>query len=43
MNCIDCMWSIQENEEKQCKRANPNIRECVWYKKIKREVTKVNE
>lgn len=39
MNCIDCEWSIQWDKDRQCKRADPKIKECEWFKRAKKEVT----
>ena len=36
MNCINCKWAIQWDESMQCKRANPDIRDCAWFEKINR-------
>lgn len=41
MNCIDCVWAIQEKEKEQCQRASPTIRDCKWFKNAKRKVTEV--
>lgn len=43
MNCIDCKWAIQLDKTKQCKRANPEIRDCDKYEKIKRKVERKKE
>lgn len=38
MNCIDCVWAIQEKEKEQCQRASPTIRDCKWFKNAKRRM-----
>lgn len=43
MNCIDCVWAIQEDENRQCKKASPKIRECEGYKSAKRKLIKKEE
>ena len=43
MNCIDCIWAIQEDENRQCKKASPEIRECEGYKSAKRKIIKLEE
>lgn len=43
MNCIDCKWAIQLDENKQCKKASPEVRECEGYKSAKRKIIKLEE
>lgn len=31
INCIDCFWSIQQEENHQCKKASPEIKECKGF------------
>lgn len=38
INCINCEWVFHLYN--QCEKANPEIKECENYKKIKREVYK---
>ena len=38
MNCIDCIYSI--NEQQRCWKANPEIKSCEEYKKANRVVLK---
>lgn len=42
-SCINCEYSIQWDENRQCKRANDNIKECEYFKKKKYyEVKEIN-
>ena len=40
MNCIDCVWAIQLDEGKQCKKASPEVRECEGFENVKRKVNR---
>ena len=35
MNCINCIYSVQWDEQKQCKRANEHIKDCEHFEKKK--------
>ena len=40
MTCIDCVWAIQLDPSKQCKKASPEIKQCEGYIKAYREIQK---
>ena len=42
MNCIDCLWSIQIDKTWQCKKANPEIKKCEGYTRIKRIIKEID-
>ena len=41
-NCIDCKWAIQLDENKQCKKASPEVRDCENFEKVKRYVNPIH-
>lgn len=43
MNCIDCKWAIQQDENKQCKKASPEVRDCEGFEKAKRKIIKLED
>lgn len=37
-NCIDCVWAIQIDPMRQCRKACPEIKKCEGYVKAKRKI-----
>ena len=40
MKCIDCIWAIQMDPAVQCKKPNPEIKQCDSFKRAYRSIEK---